>query len=287
MTATTQTQGKIEKALRHEVESLQNLVKNLSQQLQQQQQTIDELEQKLFKQQERIAQLEEELRKQKKLKGRPKIRASQLNDKKANSERDGKRPGSAKKSKKAGFEVDEEKIIQAEEIPTNAKFNGYRDYDVQELKIERHNIRFRLAEYVTEDGKTIVGELPPEYRRGHYGPNLLGYILYQHYQCRVPQTLSHEQMDEWGILRRLSGNTSEQRPNIEEMQQLLWDYYRQLQQYPEKPTAESKAQLELGFEQVFGRYYLHHDSLNQVLTGFRELKAELVDLLKIVDSFQH
>ena len=70
---------------------------------------------------------------------------------------------------------------------------------MQELKIERHNIRFRLAEYVTEDGKTIVGELPPKYRRGHYGPNLLGYILYQHYQCRVPQTLIHEQMEEWGI----------------------------------------------------------------------------------------
>ncbi len=56
MTAATQTQGKIEKALRHEVESLQNLVKSQSVQLQQQQQTIDELEQQLKKQQERIAQ---------------------------------------------------------------------------------------------------------------------------------------------------------------------------------------------------------------------------------------
>jgi hypothetical protein len=70
---------------------------------------------------------------------------------------------------------------------------------VQELKIKRHNIRFRLAEYVTEDGKTIVGQLPSEYSQGHYGPNLVGYILYQHYQCRVPQTLIYEQMEEWGI----------------------------------------------------------------------------------------
>ena len=82
MNAATQTQGKIEQALRHEVESLQNLVKSQSVQLQQQQQTIDELEQQLLKRQERITQLEEELRDQKKLKGRPKIRASQLNKKK-------------------------------------------------------------------------------------------------------------------------------------------------------------------------------------------------------------
>ena len=80
-------------------------------------------------------------------------------------------------------------------------------------------------------------------------------------------------------LRRLSGNTSEQRQNIEEMQQLLWDYYRQLQEYSERPTAPSKRELELGFDQVFGRCYLHHDSLNQVLTGFRERKAELLAVL--------
>ncbi len=80
-------------------------------------------------------------------------------------------------------------------------------------------------------------------------------------------------------LRRLSGKTSSERQNLEEMQQLLWDYYRQLQQYPERPTAENKAQLELGFEQVFGRCYLHHGSLNQVLTGFRERKAELLAVL--------
>lgn len=462
MSAATETQENVEKALRREIEGLQNLVRRQQQLIEEQLGTIDQLEQQLKRQQERIAQLEEELREQKKLKGRLKIRASQLNDQKPKSERNGKRPGSAKKSKKAGFEIDEEKIIQPDEIPAKAKFNGYRNYDVQELKIERHNIRFRLAEYVTEDGKTIVGQLPPEYSQGHYGPNLVGYILYQHYQCRVPQPLIYEQMEEWGIdistgqinqiltenkegfhteqkqvlaagletasyvhtddtgarhqgkngyctvignqwfayfcssqsksrqnfletlqgdnpiyvlneyarsylelyglaakhwqklqfsesvlateasqwssyleslgiltakarrlvseaallggamakgvseelrilsdgagqfnvlvhalcwvhaeraLRRLSGNTSWQRQNIEEMQQLLWDYYRQLQAYPENPTAENKLQLEEGFDEVFGRCYLHHASLNQVLIGFRERKAELLSVL--------
>ena len=462
MNVATETQRNVEKALRQEVESLQNLVRSQQQLIQEQEETISSLEQQLKRQQERLAQLEAELREQKKLKGRPKIKASQLNQKQPKSEREGKRPGSAKKSKKAGFQVDEERIIRPAEIPALAKFNGYRDYDVQELKIERHNIRFRLAEYVTEDGKTIVGQLPSEYSRGHYGPQLVGYILYQHYQCRVPQTLIHEQMEEWSIdisrgqinqiltenqedfhseqqqvlaagletasyvhtddtgarhqgkngyctvignqwfayfrssqsksrqnfletlqgdnpiyvlneyarsylelsdlaakhwgklqfsesvlateasqwssylealgiltpkarrlvseaallggamekgvsehlrilsdgagqfnllvhalcwvhaeraLRRLPGYTARQRQNIEEMQQLLWGYYRQLQAYPENPTAENKLQLEEGFEAVFGRCYLHHASLNQVLMGFRKRKAELLAVL--------
>lgn len=167
-----------------------------------QQQTIEKLERQLIQQQERIEQLEAELKASKKLKGKPKIRASQLNSSKGDTQgaAKGKRPGSAKASKKSNFQIDEERIIQPAEIPANAKFNGYRNYDVQELKLERHNIRFRLAEYVTEDGTTIVGELPTEYRQGHYGPLLRGYILYQHYQCRVPQPIVHEQLREWGIV---------------------------------------------------------------------------------------
>ena len=57
-----------------------------------------------------------------------------------------------------------------EEIPATAKFNGYRDYDVQELKLERHNIRFRLAEYVREDGSTLVGKVPPGVSSGPLRP---------------------------------------------------------------------------------------------------------------------
>lgn len=125
MSTATETQGKVEKALRREVERLENLVRSQQQLIQEHLGTIEELSQQLKKQQERLAELEAELKEQKKLKGRPKIRPSQLNQKKPNSEREGKRPGSAKKSKKAGFEIDEEKIIQPEEIPAKAKFNGY------------------------------------------------------------------------------------------------------------------------------------------------------------------
>ena len=437
------------------VASLQRLVRE-------QQETIEKMERQMKQQQERIEQLEAELRDLKKLKGKPKIKASRLNTAKPDSEGEGKRPGSAKVSKKLNFEIDEERIIQPEEVPGRAKFNGYRDYDVQELILKRHNIRFRLAEYVSEDGTTIVGQVPAEYRDGHYGPLLLGYVLYQHYQCRVPQTILHEQLREWGIeistgqlnniltenkeifhteqqqvlrvgletaeyvhtddtgarhqgkngyctvignkwfsyfkssssksrqnflevlqgeavryvlndyaqqylesqplaakyreqlifsdallaeqtltwqayllekgivsakaiqmiseaallggvmsgginaplrilsdgagqfnvlchglcwvhaersLRKLQGDTVRQRQNIAEMQDLLWQYYQQLQAYQQQPTSEGKTELWQAFDQIFERDYLSHGSLNIVLKWFRNHKAELLRVL--------
>ena len=135
----------------------------------------------------------------KKLKPKPNLRASTLNKDKSKPQGNGKRPGSANRSKKTNFHVDEEIIIEPDEIPAGAKFNGYRDYDVQELRFERHNIRFRLAEYVTVEGKTVVGRLPVEYRNGHYGPVLLSYIVHQYYGCRVTQPLIYEELHALGI----------------------------------------------------------------------------------------
>jgi hypothetical protein len=373
------------------------------------------------------------------------------------------KPGrTGKRSKKGGFTVDRVEIIQPPVIPAGAKFNGYRTYDVQELVLRRQNIRFQLAEYVTVSGETVVGALPEAYQGGHYGPVLVSHILYQHYQCRVPQPLIYEQLrdleieisvgqinrilterkaafhqeqqsvlrvgletaiyiqtddtgarhqgkngyctvigNNWftyfssgasksrrnflevlqgrspryilnedaqqylatqglaakhwarltfsdqvlateatawqaylsglgmvsanavrviteaallggvlaqGIrddlrilsdgagqfnllhhglcwvhaeraLRRLAGSTAQHRQNIAEMQDVLWTYYRQLQAYRQAPTAEAKQTLEEGFDQLFGRCYRHHASLNIVLQQFRNRKAELLRVL--------
>ncbi len=64
--------------------------------------------------------------------------------------------------------MDEQRVIEPLVLPEGARFNGYREYDVQDLIVRRHNIRLLLAEYVTPEGKTIAGEVPPEYQ-GHYG----------------------------------------------------------------------------------------------------------------------
>ena len=171
---------------------LLNLVAEQQQIIEKQQQTIAKLERK-------VNSLDEELKAAKKLKGKPKISPSRLNQEEKKSKKSEKRPGSDKRSKKQFFVVDEERIIEPEaELPDGATFNGYREYDVQDLIIKSHNIRFLLAEYVTVEGKTIVGKLPREYR-GHYGPTLRSFTLYQHHQCRVPQNLIGEQLRELGV----------------------------------------------------------------------------------------
>jgi Transposase IS66 family len=175
-----------------EVEGLRRLVEE-------QRKLIDKLSKQLANQKTRIEQLEAELLAKKKLKGKPKLSASILNQPEQKEPKSDKRAGSAKESKKSNFEIDEEITIQPDSIPEKAKFNGYRSYDIQELIIKRHNIRYQLAEYITEDGKTLVGELPTEYQGRHYGPGLVCYVMYQHYQCRVPQPLIYEQLREWGI----------------------------------------------------------------------------------------
>ena len=164
-----------------------------------QQEIIEKQQEKIAKLEEKVNSLDEELKVAKKLKGKPKIRPSTLNQEEKNTKKSGKRPGSDKRSKKLNFVVDEERIIEPEEkLPSGAIFNGYREYDVQDLVLKRHNIRFLLAEYVTVSGKTIVGKLPSPYQ-GHYGPTLISFTLYQHYQCRVPQNLILEQLRELGV----------------------------------------------------------------------------------------
>ena len=176
-----------------EVESLRVLV-------QQQQATIAALEEQNQRLSARIRQLEAELEGQKKLKGKPKLKASRLNQSDSSAKGFGKRAGSAKRSKKNDFAVDTTRKLEPADLPEGAKLNQYREYDVQELKIERCNIRFLLGEYSLPDGRIIRAELPPEYRNtGHYGPVLVSYILHEHYQNRVPQSLLYEQLQDWGI----------------------------------------------------------------------------------------
>ena len=164
-----------------------------------QQEIISKQQERIAKLEEKVNSLDEELKVAKKLKGKPKIRPSTLNQEPKNQKKNGKRAGSEKRSKKLNFAVDEERIIGTEEeLPEGATFNGYREYDVQDLVLHRHNIRFLLAEYVTAEGKTIVGKLPKQYQ-GHYGPTLISFTLYQHHQCRVPQNLILEQLRELGV----------------------------------------------------------------------------------------
>ena len=180
------------------VEWLVNIIGQQQQVMEQQQETIGKLEAKVAQLEEQVGKLDEQLKASKKLKGKPKIQPSKLNQGVEQTDKSGKRAGSDKRSKKMSLVVDEERVIEPFVLPEGARFNGYREYDVQDLILQRHNIRFLLGEYITCEGGTIVGQLPTGYL-GHYGVTLISFILYQHHQCRVPQPLILEQLRELGI----------------------------------------------------------------------------------------
>jgi hypothetical protein len=111
-----------------------------------------------------------------------------------------KRAGSSKRSKTQQLTIHETiKVAPKAPIPEHARFKGYRDFIVQDLRIQPHNTCYRLEVWQTPDGERLLGELPASLNGGHFGPELRRYALYQHHHCHVTQPLLHEQLREWGI----------------------------------------------------------------------------------------
>ena len=168
---------------------------------------VEQLHERVRQQDEEIQLLKDEVRILKGEKKRPTFKASKLDEETEKSSKDDaetkkkiQRPGSSKRSKTAELAIHEDKVIQPEGvIPLDSRFKGYRDFVVQELVIDTHNTRYRLARWETPEGQALIGRLPDELGGHHYGPHLRGYVLYQHHHCQVTQPLLLEQLREWKI----------------------------------------------------------------------------------------
>ena len=108
-----------------------------------------------------------------------------------------KRAGSEKKHKK--LEIHETKILRPDNLPCDAKLKRTRKFDVQDLRITVHNIRYILEEWETADGQIYSAQMPSGVSQGHFGNELCSFILDQHHQCQVTQSLLYEQLTEFGI----------------------------------------------------------------------------------------
>ncbi len=84
-------------------------------------------------------------------------------------------------------------------------------------------------------------------------------------------------------LRRLNGVTAQQRQEIEQVQDTLWAYYRELKAYQEQPTPQQRERLEERFGEIFGQRYPHHYGLNLVMQQFC---AHQDELLRVLDAPQ-
>jgi hypothetical protein len=152
---------------------------------------------------EEIQQLKDEIAVLKGQKPQPKIPPSILEGPKSGGKGgDGKKIPRGKhprKNKKKLLKIHQKQIVQPQSIPEGAIFKGYKSYDVQDLICKSDNTRFLIARWKLPDGTYICGKLPKGIH-GHYGPELIAYILNDYYACRVTEPLLLEKLHQQGVL---------------------------------------------------------------------------------------
>lgn len=110
--------------------------------------------------------------------------------------------GEARRPKTAELRIDREVPLHPDNLPPGAKFKGFEAYVVQDLIIKTEVIRYLRGRYDLPEGGSVVapfpaGVLPVE--GGHFGANLIAYILDQYHQAHVTEPLLLEQLWEYGI----------------------------------------------------------------------------------------
>ncbi len=168
---------------------------------------VDALLEMIAWQQIQIEALERQILKLKGETTKPKIKPSTMDEETDTEDSQTKKDKSDDKKKKKGpkrkktehLSIHKTETIEPDVVPEGATFKGYRDVVVQDLIIQLHNTRYRLAQYETAEGRYVTGKLPPGIRDGHWGKELNRLILYQYHQQHVTQPLLLEFLRDLGV----------------------------------------------------------------------------------------
>jgi len=136
-------------------------------------------------------------------KPRPKIPPSSLEGAKSKEKQNNKnklaRGKHPRRKKTAHLEIHARNRIKPESIPAGAVFKGYQKFTVQDIILRSYNTVYELERWQLPDGAYVTGKLP-ENIQGHYGSQLVCYILHQYYGCRITEPLLFAQLKEIGVL---------------------------------------------------------------------------------------
>jgi len=152
--------------------------------------------------QEEVKQLKDEIAVLKGQKPRPKIPPSSLEGPKSKDKQNNKNKisrGKHPRHKKTNqLEIHTKSRIKPKSIPEGAIFKGCQKFTVQDLILRPYNIVYELERWQLPDGTYLTGKLPQNIQ-GHFGPQLVAYILHQYYGCRVTEPLLFTQLKEIGM----------------------------------------------------------------------------------------
>jgi hypothetical protein len=149
---------------------------------------------------EENAALKDEIARLKGLKGRPQLRPSGMEPATTAAAREtcGKARRRGRGAKTSRLVIDEERVLTVTP-PPGARFKGYADYLVQELRLTPVVIRYRRERWRTADGRLLVAPLPAG-TVGHVGPELRRFVLVQHHQGQVTTERLTRLLNELGLL---------------------------------------------------------------------------------------
>src|SRR5476651_704049 len=131
---------------------------------------------------EEVQQLKDEIAVLKGQKPRPKIPPSTLEGAHSKDKQNDKNKlsrGKHPRRKKTGkLEIHTRSRIKPESIPEGAIFKGCKKFVVQDIVLHSYNTIYELERWQLPNGTYITGKLPQNIY-GHYGPQLVAYILHQ------------------------------------------------------------------------------------------------------------
>ena len=122
---------------------------------------IQEQSQHLQKQSEKIQLLEEEINRLKNRPKKPKLKPSGIG---LLEKLSAKKSLKTRKKRRKKLKIHKIISLKPDNLPKGSRLLGYRDYIVQNIRIEAENIKYRRPIYRTPEGACVFAKLPPEYK---------------------------------------------------------------------------------------------------------------------------
>jgi hypothetical protein len=147
-------------------------------------------------------ELRDEIARLKGQKPRPDIKPSLLETPPSTEGPKKERRDRPKRPKTSELHIDREVPLHPENLPEGATFKGFEPYVVQDLIIKSDTTRYLRGRYALPEGGSLLAPFPPgvlPVEGGHFGANLIAYILDQYHQAQVTEPLLLEQLWEYGI----------------------------------------------------------------------------------------